>query len=147
MAAIYLLIAFVAGVAELFTGTFYLAAVALAALITLGASAIVPSALLHWVFLLACLFTIPATMVLRHRLARKATGIDDMDLGQTVAVLAGPDAQQRYRVQYRGSEWMAELESGSACPGDRAVIVGKEGNILKLAVSDPPLQEPLCPPH
>ncbi len=146
MAAIYLLIAFVAGVAELFTGTFYLAAVALAALITLGASTFVRPDFLHWVFLAACLFTIPATMALRHRLARRASGIDDMDLGQTVAILSGPDAEQRYRVHYRGSEWSAELETGSACPGDRAVIVAKEGNILKLAVVSPP-QEPLCPPH
>lgn len=144
---LYLVIAVVAGLAELFTGTFYLAAVALAAVFTLVADLFLPQAVLHWVFLGASIVLIAASTWLRHRLARKASGVDDLDLGQAVEILRGPDPQGAYRVKYRGSEWPAVLEDGgSACPGAAAVIVAREGNLLHIALLPPAAKESLCPP-
>ncbi|MDD3759435.1 MAG: NfeD family protein [Acidithiobacillus sp.] len=147
MLLLYLIIAVVAGLAELFTGTFYLAAVAIAALIALLAGLFLPHITLHWVFLASSVLLIIASAWLRHRLARKASGVDDLDLGQAVEVLRGPDAQGRYRVRYRGSEWPAVLEEGNgACPGAAALIVAHEGNLLHIAVVPPSSRESLCPP-
>ncbi|MEY2342627.1 NfeD family protein [Acidithiobacillus sp. IBUN Pt1247-S3] len=147
MLLLYLIIAVIAGLAELFTGTFYLAAVALAALITLIAGFVLPQLTLHWVFLASSIILILASTWLRHRLARKASGVDDLDLGQAVEILRGPDAQGRYRVRYRGSEWPAVLEEDdSACAGASAVIVAHEGNLLHIALLPPSSRESLCPP-
>lgn len=147
MLLLYLIIAVVAGLAELFTGTFYLAAVALAALITLLAGFFLPHLTLHWVFLASGVLLILGSTWLRHRLARKASGVDDLDLGQAVEILRGPDAHGRYRVSYRGSEWPAVLEEGeNACPGAAAVIVAHEGNLLHIALLPPSAKESLCPP-
>lgn len=149
MLFVYVIIAFVAGVAELFTGTFYLAAVALAALFTAITGLLLPGTILHWVFLGFCLVLLPAGMAFRHHLASKAQGLQDFDLGQGVDVIGGPDQNDHYTVRYRGSEWMAVVDDGPApCAGDRAVIIGKTDNLLHLGVL--PRQdadkESLCPP-
>ncbi|MDD2750964.1 MAG: NfeD family protein [Acidithiobacillus sp.] len=149
MLYIYVIIAFVAGISELFTGTFYLAAVALAALFTAITGLVLPGAVLHWVFLGFCLVLLPAGMWLRHRLAGKSQGLTDFDLGQGVDVIRGPDQNEHYTVRYRGSEWMAVVDDGPApCAGDRAVIVGKTDNLLHLGVlpRQPSDKESLCPP-
>lgn len=150
MLFVYVILAFVAGISELFTGTFYLAAVALAALFTAITGLILPGTVLHWVFLGYCLVLLPAGMWLRHRLARKAQGLTDFDLGQGVEVIGGPDQNEHYTVHYRGSEWMAVVDDGPApSPGDRAVIIGKTDNLLHLGVlpqQSSADKESLCPP-
>ncbi|MCE5387672.1 MAG: NfeD family protein [Acidithiobacillus sp.] len=150
MQLIYLLIAVIAGIAELFTGTFYLAAVALAALLALLAGFLLPELTLHWVFLGASLLFIVGASFLRHRLANRAAGIDDLDLGQRALVLQGPDPQGQYRLQYRGSEWPAilapECQEGPICPGSSVVIVGRDGNLLHVAPLPPSVSEETCPP-
>ena len=146
---VYVVIAFVAGLVELFTGTFYLAAVALAALFTAITGLLLPGTVLHWFFLGFCLVLLPTGLWLRHRLAAKTKDLGDFDLGQGVDVVSGPDSNQQYSVRYRGSEWLAVVDDGpSPCPGDRAVIIAKTDNLLHLGVL--PQQnsgkEPLCPP-
>ena len=149
MLMVYVVIAFAAGLAELFTGTFYLAAVALAALFTAIVGLMLPDTVLHWVFLGFCLVLLPAGMWVRHRLGAKAKGLSDFDLGQEVDIISGPDNHQRYGVHYRGSEWLAIVDDGPPpAPGDRAVIIAKTDNLLHLGVL--PRQnsgkEPPCPP-
>ncbi len=146
---VYVVIAFVAGLVELFTGTFYLAAVALAALFTAITGLLLPGTVLHWFFLGFCLVLLPTGLWLRHRLAAKTKDLGDFDLGQGVDVVSGPDSNQQYSVRYRGAEWLAVVDDGpSPCPGDRAVIIAKTDNLLHLGVL--PQQnsgkEPLCPP-
>ena len=146
---VYVVIAFVAGLVELFTGTFYLAAVALAALFTAITGLLLPGTVLHWFFLGFCLVLLPTGLWLRHRLAAKTKNLGDFDLGQGVDVVSGPDSNQQYSVRYRGAEWLAVVDDGpSPCPGDRAVIIAKTDNLLHLGVL--PQQnsgkEPLCPP-
>ncbi|MHB8251150.1 MULTISPECIES: NfeD family protein [Acidithiobacillus] len=149
MLIIYIVIAFGAGLAELFTGTFYLAAVALAALFTAITGLLLPGAVLHWIFLGFCLVLLPAGVWLRHRLAGKSGDLGDFDLGQGVDVVSGPDSNQQYSVRYRGAEWLAVVDDGpTPHPGDRAIIIAKTDNLLHLGVL--PQQnsgkEPLCPP-
>ncbi len=149
MFMVYVVIAFGAGLAELFTGTFYLAAVALAALFTAITGLLLPGTVLHWVFFGFCLVLLPTGLWLRHRLAAKTKNLGDFDLGQGVDVVSGPDSNQQYSVRYRGAEWLAVVDDGpSPCPGDRAVIIAKTDNLLHLGVL--PRQnsgkEPLCPP-
>ncbi|WP_298172898.1 hypothetical protein [Acidithiobacillus sp.] len=149
MFMVYVVIAFVAGLVELFTGTFYLAAVALAALFTAITGLLLPGTVLHWFFLGFCLVLLPTGLWLRHRLAAKTKDLGDFDLGQGVDVVSGPDSNQQYSVRYRGAEWLAVVDDGpSPCPGDRAVIIAKTDNLLHLGVL--PQQnsgkEPLCPP-
>ncbi len=149
MLFVYVIIAFVAGMAELFTGTFYLAAVALAALFTAITGLLLPGTVLHWVFLGFCLVLLPAGTGLRHYLAGKTKDLADFDLGQSVDVVRGPDQNEQYTVRYRGSEWIAVVDDGPApCAGDRAVIVGKTDNLLHLGVlpRQPADKESLCPP-
>ncbi|MFA7495240.1 MAG: hypothetical protein WCY67_02885 [Acidithiobacillus sp.] len=149
MLYVYVIIAFVAGISELFTGTFYLAAVALAALFTAATGLLLPGTVLHWVFLGYCLVLLPAGMWFRHRLAAQTQDLADFDLGQSVDVVAGPDKNEQYTVRYRGAEWMAVVDDGPCpAPGDRAVIISKTDNLLHLGVlpRQTPDKESLCPP-
>ncbi len=150
MQLLYLAIALVSGIAELFTGTFYLAAIALAALITLLSSFFLPHLVLHWVFLAAGATLAILTAFLRHSLASGQSGINDLDIGQTVELLQGPDPEGHYRVHYRGSDWSAVLEKATApvCRGEAAIIVGREGSLLHIAPipASSPQAQPPCPP-
>ncbi len=150
MQLLYLAIALVSGIAELFSGTFYLAAVALAAIVTLLSGLFLPHLILHWVFLAASAALIFLTALLRHSLASRQAGIDDLDIGQTVELLHGPDPEGHYRVHYRGSDWSAVLENAAppVCPGEAAIIVGREGSLLHIAPIPPSSAQvsTSCPP-
>jgi len=119
--------------AELFTGTFYLlaagAAFALGGVVAwLGGS---PSMQMLASGVLAVAGTIAAHQWRRlHAMPPPQTGLD---VGQEVQVLAWHD-NGTARVNYRGTQWDAEIEGGgSANVGDRLIIKTTRGNTLVLA--------------
>ena len=133
MAWLFLVLALWAGLVELHSGTFYLAAVAVAAMLAAVAGIWVRGDLLPFVFLLAAVAVLPPAMYARRRLARRR-GLADFDLGQEVTVLESPPGRDRLIVSHRGSRWDAVLDSGPAPEvGDLAVIVRKDGSLLHLA--------------
>ena len=146
MAWLFLVLALWAALVELHSGTFYLAAVAVAAMIAAVAGIWVRGDLLPFVFLLACVAMLPPAMYARRRLARRR-GLADFDIGQEVTVLEVSPGRDRLVVSHRGSRWDAVLDSGPAPQvGDLAVIVRKSGAVLHLATrpgaSRPVPQEP-----
>ena len=133
MAWLFLVLALWAALVELHSGTFYLAAVAVAAFIAAVAGIWVRGDLLPFVFLLACVAMLPPATYARRRLARRR-GLADFDLGQEVTVLEVPPGRDRLIVSHRGSRWDAVLDSGPApAAGDRAVILRKDGSLLHVA--------------
>ncbi len=133
MAWLFLVLALWAGLVELHSGTFYLAAVAVAAMIAAVAGIWVRGDLLPFVFLLAAAAMLPPAMYARRRLARRR-GLVDFDIGEQVTVLEVPPGHDRLIVSHRGSRWDAVLDSGPTPEaGDRAVIVRKDGSLLHLA--------------
>ncbi|KZE25265.1 NfeD family protein [Crenobacter luteus] len=127
----WLLLAIAALVAEFFTGSFYLLVVACAlaviglvlllggppaAALLAGSAAGVAGLALLW-------------RVKRRRGARRAA-IDDPDLGQPVEIVANRDGHGT--VRYRGAEWQADFEPADLAAGTRGLIVGRDGNRLKI---------------
>ena len=155
---VFLVIAVMAALVELHTGTFYLAAVAAAALITTLSGFWINDELLIFVFLLLCASLAAAVMLFRSTWAH-GTSLSDFDIGQTVSIsslsprghsvprgqhlpggqhLSGgqrlPEGQ-RLIVSYRGANWDAVMADGAVlAPGDTAVIVGKTDKLLHLAL-------------
>ena len=148
MLFVFLVIALVCAVLELFTGTFYLAVVAVAALLTAIGGLWLPPDFLHWLFFALCVVLLPVGMLLRHRLAANTRELADFDVGQAVTIVSGPGPDQHFLVTYRGSEWSAVVDEGpSPCPGSTAVILRKTDNLLHLRVTpqeSPTLESP-CP--
>ena len=133
MAWLFLVLALWSALVELHSGTFYLAAVAVAALIAAVAGIWLRADLLPFVFLLACAAMLPPAIYGRRRLARRR-GLADFDIGQEVTVLELLPGRDRLIVSHRGSRWDGVLESGPAPQvGDRVVIVRKSGAVLHLA--------------
>ncbi|MBR3482597.1 MAG: NfeD family protein [Neisseriaceae bacterium] len=130
---IWFAIALVALVLEVFSGTFYLLVLSIACAIT---------GVLDWAFHTPFAVNITVCAVLSiigivlatywHKKKRVIpmsdnTAYDDLDIGQSVAVIA-QNQDGSYRVQYRGAEWQAI--SSQALNSKNATIVGKQGNML-----------------
>lgn len=121
-------------VIEVLTVTFYLAALAVASLLTaLIAWLTSPSPLQAGiVFAVIALITLPLAHFLRHRLqpAESAT-LADMDRGAGVVLEEVADGV--LKVRYRDSLWEAVWEGpGQPLPGARAVISAREGSRLRI---------------
>ena len=130
---IWFAIALVALVLEVFSGTFYLLVLSIACAIT---------GVLDWAFHTPFAVNITVCAVLSiigivlatywHKKKRVIpmsdnTAYDDLDIGQSVAVIA-QNQDGTYKVQYRGAEWQAI--SLQALNSKNATIVGKQGNVL-----------------
>ena len=130
---IWFAIALVALVLEVFSGTFYLLVLSIACAIT---------GVLDWGFHTPFSVNITVCAVLSvigivlatywHKKKRvipmsNNTAYDDLDLGQSVTVIA-QNADGSYKVHYRGSEWQAIAET--PITAKTAIIVGKQGNAL-----------------
>jgi membrane protein implicated in regulation of membrane protease activity len=108
---IWFVAAFALVAAELLTNTFYLLVVAIGA--AAGGVSALMDADLGWQFAVAAVVTVAGIAVLRTmkigpNLRRLKTNIS-LDVGQTVEVVEHrPDGS--LRVNYRGSQWDAELE-------------------------------------
>lgn len=135
----WLIAAVILVVAEMFFGTFYLLVVS---------AALACAGLAQWLFgtspavnagIAAVMSVIGIALVLRwhkkHHRSALQVAHDDLDLGQTV-VLEHPTADGLWLVRYRGTQWQAEL-TGTAAPGATARIVGRHGNVLRLAAPAP----------
>ncbi|WP_174874269.1 NfeD family protein [Vogesella oryzae] len=118
--------------AEMLTGTFYLLAIACGT--ALGA-------LLAWLdagsslqLLAAAAGAALAVLLLQRWKARQpaAPAPQDDDIGQHVHIVRWLDGNHA-RVQYRGSEWNAELAAGeSASPDASWQIAGRQGSVLLI---------------
>ncbi|AOX16074.1 NfeD family protein [Kozakia baliensis] len=137
----FFILALFAILAELNTGTFYLAGVALAALLT-AFIAIWWSHDLWLVVIFAMLCGLLTLVVRLYRpTLRSVKDPTDFDIGQPVTVLTvHPEDNREVTVMYRGATWQAVIQDGSLLPPQSAaVIVGRSDNILHLARQTTPI--------
>jgi membrane protein implicated in regulation of membrane protease activity len=117
--------------AELVTGTFYLLAVAVA--FAVGGVAAVLGVTLSLQLVVAGVVAVVATMVAhKWRGARVPPPTPSLDLGQSVRVIDWKD-DGTARVNYRGTQWNAELAEPGASRAETMYIVGTRGSTLVIA--------------
>lgn len=130
----FLVLALLAALAELHTGTFYLAAVAAAALITTVIGFRVSDDMLIFVFLFLCAALIACVMLARSKWVPREA-LADFDIGQSVSICGVSPNGQRLIVTYRGVNWEAVMDDGSVPPpGQTAIITRKTDKLLHLAL-------------
>jgi membrane protein implicated in regulation of membrane protease activity len=131
---VFLVLGLVAALAELNSGTFYLAGVAVAAFLTAVGGFWVRPDWLPVGFLVVCLVLAYPVVLLRRGLAVGGRALPDPDVGQIVTVVSVSEESGRLVVSYRGSRWDAVMESGKMpAPGQVAVIERKTDKLLHLA--------------
>ena len=131
---VFLVLALWAAVIELNTGTFYLAGIAVAALLTTLIGFWIRGELLIFVFVLLCALLLAAVMLHRRRRSR-GKPLPDFDIGQAVTVSGVSPHGNHLTVSYRGAIWEAVMEDRSVLPpGATAVITRKTDKLLHLAV-------------
>jgi membrane protein implicated in regulation of membrane protease activity len=117
--------------AELLTGTFYLLAVGFA--FAVGGLAAVLGVSLPLQMIVAGVLAVVAPMVAhRWRGERVPPPTPSLDLGQSVRVLDWKD-DGTARVDYRGTQWNAELAEAGASRAETMYIVGTRGSTLLIA--------------
>ena len=131
---VFLVLAVWAALVELHTGTFYLAAVAAAALATSAAGFWVSGDLLIVVFVGLCAVLLPAVHLWRRSwVTHKA--LADFDVGQSVSVRGVSQPGNRLMVSYRGANWDAVMDDGSIPqPNAIAIITRKTDKLLHLTL-------------
>ena len=122
--------------AELLTGTFYLLAVGVA--FVLGGVAAWLGGSLPMQLLIGGVFAVAGTVVAhqwrkRHAMPTQQAGLD---VGQEVDVVAWRD-NDTARVQYRGTQWDAELAAPGAARAKIMYIVATRGSTLVIAPTKP----------
>ena len=129
---VFLVLALLAALAELHTGTFYLAGVAAAALLTALMGFWIRGDLLIFAFVALCAILTAAVMLSRRHQARTKS-LADFDIGQTVTIRDVPAQGRCLTVSYRGVDWQAVMEDGSIpAPGSTAIIKRKTDKLLHL---------------
>ncbi len=121
---------------ELLTGTFYLLAVGVA--FALGGVAAWLGASLAAQLLIGGVFAIAGTIG-AHQWRKLHAGPapqPGLDVGQEVQVLAWHD-NGTARVNYRGTQWDAEISSPAAVRAQTMYIVATRGSTLVIAASKP----------
>src|SRR5487761_1972528 len=108
----FLVLALLAALVELHTGTFYLAGVAAAALLTTVIGFWLRDDLLIVVFLVLCAALMAAVMRSRRKWTR-GKALADFDVGQIVSVQSVLPHGNRLLVSYRGTNWEAVMDDGS----------------------------------
>lgn len=132
MSIFWVVLASVALIAELLTGTFYLLVLGVAAGAACAVAFLsdVPPALQ---FVLFTVLSVPTIFWLHSwRKVHPAPTVMAADVGAVVEVLFVRD-DGRYRVRYSGTEWDAEVIEG-AVVGETPrwlTIIGTKGNLLK----------------
>jgi membrane protein implicated in regulation of membrane protease activity len=131
---VFLVLALSAALAELHTGTFYLAGVAAVALLTALLGFWIRGELLIFAFMVLC--AIPTAAIMLHRRHQARTkGLADFDIGQTVTISDVPLQGNCLTVSYRGVNWQAVMDDGSIpTPGSTAIIKRKTDKLLHLAL-------------
>jgi len=139
---VFLVLALSAGLVELHTGTFYLAAIAAVSFITFVLGFFLPDETLFLLFVALCFASLVLVWRLRKRLAR-GKGLRDLDAGEEVMITAIAPGGNHVVVAYRGARWDAVMDDGSHPEiGGIARIVRKNGNVLHLASLTPVKREP-----
>ena len=117
--------------AELVTGSFYLLAVGVA--FAVGGVAAILGVELPLQLVVAGVVAVGATMVAhKWRGARVPPPTPSLDLGQSVRVIDWKD-DGTARVNYRGTQWNAELADEGASRAETMYIVGTRGSTLVIA--------------
>jgi len=117
--------------AELMLGTFYLLAVGIA--FAIGGVAALLGASLEIQLAVAGVLAVILTMIAhRWRLNRVVPQDPSHDLGQSVQVLGWRD-DGTARVNYRGTQWDAELARAGEDRAETMYIVGMRGSTLLIA--------------
>jgi len=117
--------------AELVTGSFYLLAVGVA--FAVGGVAAILGVELPLQLVVAGVVAVAATMVAhKWRGARVPPPTPSLDLGQSVRVIDWKD-DGTARVNYRGTQWNAELADEGASRAETMYIVGTRGSTLVIA--------------
>jgi membrane protein implicated in regulation of membrane protease activity len=130
---VFLVLGLVAAIAELNSGTFYLAGVAAAAFFTSLSGLWIREDWLPIAFLVFCIGLLPLVLLLRRRLSWGRT-LPDPDVGQIVTVVSISEESGRLVVSYRGSRWEGVLERGKMPEaGQSATITRKTDKLLHLA--------------
>jgi membrane protein implicated in regulation of membrane protease activity len=130
---VFLVLGLVAAIAELNSGTFYLAGVAAAAFLTSLSGLWIREDWLPIAFLVFCIGILPVVLLLRRRLSW-GQSLPDPDIGQTVTVVSILEGSGRLVVSYRGSRWEGMLERGKMPDiGQTATIIRKTDKLLHLA--------------
>jgi membrane protein implicated in regulation of membrane protease activity len=131
----FLVLSLAAALAELHIGTFYLAGVAAAALLTTLLGFWIRGELLIFAFVVLCA-ALTTVVMLRRRYRARGKGLADFDIGQTVTIRDVPLEGNCLTVRYRGADWQAVMEDGSIpAAGSTAVIKRKTDKLLHLALS------------
>lgn len=132
---VFLVLALWAALVELHTGTFYLAAVAVAGVLTALIGFWIRDDLLIVVFLALCAVMMAAVMLFRRKSTHSGP-LADFDIGQSVSVQGVSQQGNRLTVSYRGTNWEAVMDDGAViAPGDIAIITRKTDKLLHLALS------------
>jgi membrane protein implicated in regulation of membrane protease activity len=140
--------AIILAVLEMASGTFYLLVLAAAAVISgltawAGAGETVQLAT-------ASISTVAGLILVQQykkHCARKTPKLgNNLDIGQTVEVLAWIGNEGRARVHYRGTQWDARLDDLSAERGEHMRIIGAEGSTFILAALSA-ISSPTPPPN
>jgi len=121
---------------ELMTGTFYLLAVGIA--FVLGGAAALLGASLAVQLLIGGVFAVAGT-ISAHQWRKLHAGPPaqpGLDVGQEVQVLTWHD-NGTARVNYRGTQWDAELAAPQAARAQTMYIVATRGSTLVIAASRP----------
>jgi membrane protein implicated in regulation of membrane protease activity len=117
--------------AELVTGTFYLLAVGFA--FAIGGVAAILGVSFPLQLVVAGVVALAATMVAhKWRGNRVPPPTASLDVGQAVRVLGWKDDGSA-RVNYRGTQWNAELAEPGATRAETMYIVGTRGSTLLIA--------------
>lgn len=116
---------------EMVTGTFYLLVVAIA--LAVGGLTALLTAGIAWQLLLSAATGIAGTIILRRWKSTQASEASSasLDIGQPVKVLKWNE-DGTARVNYRGAEWDAELESADIPHDATLYIATVRGSILVL---------------
>jgi membrane protein implicated in regulation of membrane protease activity len=131
---VFLVLAVLAALSELHTGTFYLAGVSVAALFTTVIGFWLRGDWLIFVFVVLCAALMIAVLLLRRHHGRSRS-LADFDIGQIVTVRDVSPQRDRLTVNYRGTNWEATMEDGSVlAPGDVAIIARKTDKLLHLVI-------------
>jgi membrane protein implicated in regulation of membrane protease activity len=130
----FLVLGLLAALVELHTGTFYLAGIATAAVLTTLIGFWIRDDLLIFVFVLLCAILMAAVMLYRRHRAR-GNELADFDIGQTVTISSVSQQGNSLMVSYRGVNWHAVMADGSVlAPGATAIILHKTDKLLHLAL-------------
>ena len=129
--SVWWLLALLLLIAEMFSATYYLLAVALG-FSAAGAVGYLGGAFSSqmWVAVLLCLASVAVVYSWKRRHQTLASNLN-YDLGQEVEVVNWRDARHA-RVQYRGAEWDARILDSVACAPTKTIwrITALQGSLL-----------------